>query len=929
MPDQYLEKSILNIYIMKLLQALTLTLMASGFSIMSAGIPLPEHPRPDFMRENWINLNGIWDFNFDKDDWGRTEKWFEAKNFEEQILVPFSWGAPLSGVADLADIAWYSREIRVPSSWAGERTFLVIGACDWISELWIDGLSVGTHQGGYMQFEFDLTPFITPGSSHRITLRVDDREHPYKLNGKQGYGEAKGIWQTVFLERRGTVAIKRLHFTPDIDNKLLTVSVQLDQSAPENLHLELLFPKGELESLSSPQIKKGSDKLEFIIDIPDPHLWNLDDPYLYELKVQLHNKTSVLDEIQSYFGMRKISIMDLPGSNFPYVALNNKPIYLQLSLDQAYHPEGYYTYPDDDFMRDEILRSKKIGLNGNRIHIKTEIPRKLYWADKLGLLIMADVPNFWGEPDEMAKQEWEYAMRAMIARDYNHPSIFSWVLFNETWGLFSGEGEERSFRPETQDWVREMYYEAKSLDQSRLIEDNSPCNFDHVLTDLNTWHAYLPGYGWESYMEQVVKDTYVGSEWNFIGGNQQEKVPMLNSECGNVWGYEGSTGDVDWSWDYHIMMNEFRTYPKMAGWLYTEHHDVINEWNGYYKYDRSEKMTGLSSFIPDMSLAHLHSQVYISTGSELCRDAETGSTVEVPLYLSVMTDRVPGQFILDYEISGHDKTGKFRHTLFSSTTLPASAWFNGEVEPLRITMPEYPGLYHLVLRVRDEHAFIYHLNFTSFLVEDLKPELPPNVISFDPATFTSQSWSEGQWNILDGLKVNGAGSGYFSYELVIPADALGESGRQATLIFEASAKKLHGKDRDEKTEQEGDYMRGKGTFDPSLNPNSYPMTDTYLDPSLLRLRINGQVVGEFYLEDDPADHRGVLSWHSQLKDRKLREAGSYGYLCKAKIPQGMLKPGQDTRLEIRFEVDDALPGGLAIYGDRFGRYPLNPTILLE
>ena len=137
-------------------------------------------------------------------------------------------------------------------------------------------------------------------------------------------------------------------------------------------------------------------------------------------------------------------------------------------------------------MRDEIIRSKKIGLNGNRIHIKTEVPRKLYWADKLGLLIMADVPNFWGEPDEQARQEWEYAMREMIDRDYNHPSIFSWVLFNETWGLFSREGGKRAYLPETQQWVKEMYYEAKGLDPGRLVEDNSPCNYDHVETDLNT-----------------------------------------------------------------------------------------------------------------------------------------------------------------------------------------------------------------------------------------------------------------------------------------------------------------------------------------------------------------------------------------------------------------------------------------------------------
>ncbi|MCP4311154.1 MAG: glycoside hydrolase family 2 [Bacteroidetes bacterium] len=912
---------------MKFYCVLILALLAGSFNLLNAQIPLSEHPRPDFMRTQWINLNGEWEFGFDSLNAGISESWFKTASLPDKIRVPFSWGSPLSGTEDLTDIAWYSREIKIPESWKGERTFLVFGACDWKSDLWIDGQPAGSHQGGYNQFEFDLTSFVTPGSSHRITLRVDDSDHPFKLNGKQGYGEAKGIWQTVFLELRGSVALQYIHFTPDIDRERVTVTARLDHPAPMELNLDVIFPNGELSGIYS-LINKGDEELEFEIPIPDPHLWELDDPYLYDVTVQLSQQELALDEVHSYFGMRKISFMDLPGSGHPYVALNNRPIYLQLSLDQAYHPDGFYTYPSDDFMREEIIRSKKIGLNGNRIHIKTEIPRKLYWADKLGLLIMADVPNFWGEPGDTAKKEWEYAMREMIERDYNHPSIFSWVLFNETWGLYSGEGKDRAFRPETQEWVRAMFMETKKLDPSRLIEDNSPCNYDHVVTDLNTWHSYLPGYGWKEFLEQVVENTYEGSQWNFIGGNSQTRVPMFNSECGNVWGYQGSTGDVDWSWDYHIMMNEFRRQPSVAGWLYTEHHDVVNEWNGYYRFDRTEKYTGLSSFIPDMSLSHLHSSVYLSTGSELCRKVEQGSMVEQPLYLSVMTDRVPGEFILDYELSGYDETGRFRHTLFSTTKLPAAPWFNGDVEPLQVPMPETPGLYHLTLRLRDKHAFVYHLNFTSFLVEGgVASTVPLNRVSFDPASFSEAKWSMGQWNILEGLKVNGAGSGHFIYQLKIPATTLREEGGGATLVFEASAKKLHGKDLPEKTELGGDYMQGKGTFDPSRNPNSYPMTDTRTNPSLLRVRVNGEVIAEFFLEDDPADHRGVLSWHSQLKDRKLREAGSYGYLCKAKIPARLLSG--DTALTISFEVDEGLPGGVAIYGERFGRYPFNPTILFD
>ena len=219
----------------------------------------------------------------------------------------------------------------------------------------------------------------------------------------------------------------------------------------------------------------------------------------------------------------------------------------------------------------EILLSKKVGLNGNRIHIKVEVPRKLYWADKLGLLIMADTPNFWGEPVPEAREDWENCLREQVERDYNHPSIFAWVNFNETWGLRTGG----TYLPETQEWVRSMYHLTKSLDPSRLVEDQSACNHDHVESDINSWHAYCRGYVWEDTIKEYSDKTFPGSTFNYIGGNAQNGAPMINSECGNVWGYEGSAGDCDYTWDYHIMMDAFRRYPKCAGWLYTEHHDVI------------------------------------------------------------------------------------------------------------------------------------------------------------------------------------------------------------------------------------------------------------------------------------------------------------------------------------------------------------------
>ena len=411
-------------------------------------------------------------------------------------------------------------------------------------------------------------------------------------------------------------------------------------------------------------------------------LWTLDDPYLYEVEIKLDN-----DFVESYFGMRKISTMNLPGTEHPYVALNNKPIYLQLALDQSYHPDGYYTFPTDKFMKEEILRSKSIGLNGIRVHIKLEVPRKLYWADKLGILVVEDLPNSWGEPDKFMRKESEYTLEEMIKRDYNHPSIFSWVIFNEQWGLQTkDENNNEKILPETYKWVTSMYYKAKSLDGSRLIEDNSLCCGGlHTATDLNSWHAYLPGYDWDDYLNDQVQRNFKGGNHLYYDGFKQENQPFLNSECGNVWGYTGSTGDVDWSYDYHRMMNSFRKFPEVAGWLYTEHHDVINEWNGYWKYDRSEKETGLNNIFKGMGLNDLHSDVYISNQGDITQTVKGDENIEIPIYLSSMTDKDYGEELyLHYQIFHLDYVGIEKEINKGVLNIDYFPWMNQSISPLKI-----------------------------------------------------------------------------------------------------------------------------------------------------------------------------------------------------------------------------------------------------
>ena len=901
-------------------------------------IPLPEHPRPDFERAEWQNLNGRWQFRLDAKDEGLKARWFAADLANPRaILVPFSWGAPLSGVPDSADIGWYARSIEVPASWRGKRIFLVVGASDWRTSVWIDGKKLGDHEGGYTPFSFELTPNVTFAKPQRLTMRVDDAPRPFQLEGKQGYGKARGMWQTVYLEARGTTPIETLHFTPDITRKVVTVEARLLAPAPRDLTLTLAFRNDErARPTVSHTIRRGARVARFDVAVPNARLWSLDDPYLYEVTATLGDPTGVADRVDTYFGMRKISVVERPGSHDSYVALNGKPVYLQLALDQAYHPTGYYTFPTDSILRDEIARARSIGLNGLREHVKIEAPRKLYWADRLGVLIMADVPNSWGPPDSAMFREHDYAMREMIARDYNHPSIFAWIPFNEAWGLTTKSPGKELYLPATQHRVAATVRLARSLDHTRLVEDNSPCcGRGHVETDLNSWHSYLSGWEWNGVLRTISDSTYVGSPWNFEKGHAQARQPNINSEFGNVWGYEGSTGDVDWSWDYHLAVNAFRRNPKIAGWLYTEHHDVINEWNGYWRFDRSAKETGMGELVPGMSLRDLHAPFYVSVGTEMSPMVHPSEKVSVPLWASFLTDaRVPGDsLVLRAELSGWNTLGDHQTYSSSTTRIAYRPWMSQALAPLSVTMPNEPAVVVLSTRLEDATGTVLQRNFTTFVVEGAAPSTyhvsgqTVRAAHVAAATYRDAHWSQKTWSVMDGLKVNGAGAGYFEYRIPWPADLDTSKVAQATFLVEASAKQLFGKDRDSTAKEDGDYMRGKGFHDPSRNPNAYPMTDEVKYPSAVTVRINGEVAGHYDLADDPADHRGILSWHAQLRDHHLHEAGSYGQLLRVPVPAAALARGAATgEMIVRFEVDPSLPGGLAIYGAHFGRYPLDPTM---
>src|SRR5262249_40043184 len=246
-------------------------------------IPLPEHPRPDFERPAWVNLNGPWQFRFDPRDEGLTQGWPQGEAFPLAIKVPFPWGSPLSGVPDEAQLAWYARSIEIPAAWAGQRVFVVIGAADWHTTAWLDGTKLGEHQGGYTPFEFELTPHARPGASQRLVLRIDDKDRAFKLEGKQGYGHARGLWQPVYLEGGGTAGLAALHVTPDVAAKKATIEARLLDAAPQDLTLRLSFKTGGVAAVER-RIAKGETSARFDVPIPEPHLWSLQDPFLYEVE---------------------------------------------------------------------------------------------------------------------------------------------------------------------------------------------------------------------------------------------------------------------------------------------------------------------------------------------------------------------------------------------------------------------------------------------------------------------------------------------------------------------------------------------------------------------------------------------------------------------------------------------------------------------
>jgi len=584
-----------------LLYLLLLTLVLSSANLKAinqegTSLPRPEHPRPQFFRSNWINLNGEWNYRFDFGVSGKQQGFQNCSQFEETITIPFCPESKLSGVEykDFINALWYQRNITIPESWEGKKIRLHFGAVDYASEAFIDGQSAGRHWGGTSSFDFDITELVEPGSTHNLVVYAfDDVRSSIQPAGKQcpdfnsrgcHYTRTTGIWQTVWLEAVSPYGLKSCQIIPDIDQKKITIIPRFFR-IKEDLKLKItVIQNGKTINQKEWAASQGSP---CSLEIKNPHLWSPNNPFLYELEFRVIGpEGKELDMVKSYAGMRKIYTK---GNQ---IYLNNQPIYLRFVLDQGFYPDGIWTAPSDQALKKDILLSKKAGFNGARLHQKVFEERFHYWADKLGYLTWGESSS-WGVDvtNGQAARNFLIEWTNIIIRDRNHPSIIAWTPFNEAWA-----GEEKLER-----LLIETYDLTKMLDPFRPVNDSS--GGIHIKTDLWTEHTY------EQDPEKLRK-LLTPSEGKMIWtrnpeqNNTHKGQPYLIDEYGGIkWIPDIQLQHSEDSWGYGedpSTLEEFYTrlqaltdvilsLDHICGFCYTQLTDIEQEQNGIYNYDRTQK----------------------------------------------------------------------------------------------------------------------------------------------------------------------------------------------------------------------------------------------------------------------------------------------------------------------------------------------------
>src|ERR1051326_3586524 len=937
--------------------------------------PRPEYPRPDRQRGtvegyDWVNLNGPWQFRFDGEKRGVDEKWFEpgGPEWREQIIVPFCWESLAAwGEGDGAgndnyystrifrnplevtrenhrsvaryEVGWYRRAIEIPvnEAWKGKRVILTIGAADFFTDCWCNGKYLGHHEGGYTPFEFDLTDALkTEGDKLRglLVLRVEDpMDNSEQPVGKQWrwYTTTSGIWQTVYMEPRAATHIQWFRIMSDITAGTAQFVVQCE-SAGADCKVEIaISPSDAGVQATVVEVREGV--AERTIKLGALRLWDPNTPNLYDISLTLRRKGEALDVVRGYFGMRKIDFELAKESGVPSaIRVNGVPRYLRGALYQSYHPDGVYTATSVETLKNDIAYAKKFGFNFLRVHIKVDDPLLLYWADKLGMLLMADFPNF-GEGGDTAlgRRRFETMMQETVERDFNHPSIFAWCLFNETWGFGgqdtfaeilaappSGNGEAtiadkaRAAQkaappaplPPAQKWVQTMWELAKKLDSTRLVEDMSVCHWEHLEyylhcdTDINSWHFYInDDEKAKAHIDKVTNSTFIGSSFNYVPGFLHKGQPLINSEFGGIGALDG---DRDVSWSFKFLTNELRRHQQIAAYIYTELHDVEWEYNGFLNYDRTPKEFGYDPRVINESNA-------LPIDSPPVKRVAPGEVVKVDVSSAHFSTRQYENVSLHWRLGGMNTRGRLRQTLARGRG--PIAFPHRKVAPahtIELRLPDEPMLCTLLVSACTAEGTVIAQNFVNYFVSSNYPAEYEEgeralVLRGMPANWAGAEWSGGAGEREKERAEDccyGFGHGFFEWNLPMNGADLAKA-RRIKVICEASSHRVDA-----------------------------PQTDEDIFPTTMQIFVNDVRMYQAVLRNHPHDARGVLSyWRGGV--------GGYGYLANASAERGLIEQivrnasNHSLRLRCAVPTDALAQGELTIYGAECGRFPVCPTVIVE
>jgi beta-galactosidase/beta-glucuronidase len=574
-------------------------------------VPRNEYPRPQFVRKDWKCLNGPWQFEIDTGDSG-LERGLITRELKDEIIVPFCPESPLSGIGntDFMNVVWYRRRVTIPSEWSGQKVLLHFQAVDYDTRVWVNGVEVGKHRGGFTPFTCDLGDLANAGEEITVVVRARDDHRPLQPRGKQSqkyqnynamYTRTTGIWQTVWMEPVPQTHLKRPRITPDAANGIIRLEQTITNSRPgTKVRATLRDKDGEICTATVASDKDFTPRLDLPIAENRRKLWEPGNPHLYDIEIELLDAdNNVIDRASSYAGLRSVTIEDKA------VKINGKTIFQRLVLDQGYYPDGVMTAPSDEALRKDVELSLSAGFNGARLHEKIFEERFLYHADRMGYLIWGEFPD-WGWPrhqqrnvdSEQPGATWITQWLEVLQRDYSHPCIIGWCPMNESAALL----EDRITTLD--DATRAMFLAAKAMDPTRPVLDAS--GYSHRVTESDIYDCH--DYAQDS---EKFKANHAGladgkpfcndpadRTWSIPYGGQ----PFFVSEFGGIW-WNPAAAEGDDSWGYGDRPKNIEEFyerfeslcavlldnPNMFGYCYTQITDVFQEQNGIYTFDRQDK----------------------------------------------------------------------------------------------------------------------------------------------------------------------------------------------------------------------------------------------------------------------------------------------------------------------------------------------------